>query len=69
VSHAKRAGTGDADPLLLLKPANTSADSTRTIADQAAEYDGIDDFARSLDAGYRAIRERVAAGGAKWVSR
>jgi N6-adenosine-specific RNA methylase IME4 len=34
-----------------------------------SEYDAADDFARSLDEGYRAIRERVAAGGAKWVSR
>ena len=26
-----------------------------------------DDFAKSLEEGYRAIRERVAAGGPKWV--
>ena len=31
------------------------------------EYDAHDDFAKSLDEGYRAIRERVAAGGPKWV--
>jgi N6-adenosine-specific RNA methylase IME4 len=32
----------------------------------AAPYDGADDFAKSLDEGYRAIRERVAAGGKLW---
>ena len=31
------------------------------------EYDAQDDFAKSLEEGYRAIRERVAAGGPKWV--
>ena len=31
------------------------------------EYDAKDDFAKSLEEGYRAIRERVAAGGPKWV--
>jgi hypothetical protein len=31
------------------------------------EYDAHDDFAKSLDEGYRVIRERVAAGGPKWV--
>ena len=32
-----------------------------------APYDGIDDFAKSLDEGYRAIRERIAAGGEGWT--
>jgi len=32
-----------------------------------APYDGTDDFAKSLDEGYRAIRERVAAGGEGWT--
>ena len=32
-----------------------------------ALYDSTDDFAKSLDEGYRAIRERVAAGGPGWV--
>ena len=31
------------------------------------EYDAHDDFAKSLEEGYRVIRERVAAGGPKWV--
>ena len=31
------------------------------------EYDAQDDFAKSLEDGYRAVRERVAAGGPKWV--
>jgi N6-adenosine-specific RNA methylase IME4 len=31
------------------------------------KYDAEDDFAKSLEEGYRAIRERVAAGGPKWV--
>jgi hypothetical protein len=31
------------------------------------EYDAQDDFAKSLEEGYRAIRERVAAGGRPWV--
>ena len=30
-------------------------------------YDAHDDFAKSLDEGYRVIRERVAAGGPKWI--
>src|SRR5262245_22819431 len=30
------------------------------------QYDAQDDFAKSLEEGYRAIRERVAAGGAGW---
>lgn len=31
------------------------------------EYDSQDDFAKSLDVAYAAIRERVAAGGPPWV--
>jgi N6-adenosine-specific RNA methylase IME4 len=31
------------------------------------EYDAHDDFAKSLEEGYRVIRERVAAGGSRWV--
>ena len=31
------------------------------------EYDAQDDFAKSLEEGYRVIRERVAAGGRKWL--
>ena len=31
------------------------------------EYDAQDDFAKSLEEGYRAVRERVAAGGRPWV--
>ena len=30
-------------------------------------YDAQDDFAKSLDEGYRVIRERVAAGGPGWI--
>ena len=30
-------------------------------------YDGQDDFAKSLDVAYAAIRERVAAGGPPWT--
>jgi hypothetical protein len=33
---------------------------------EAFAYDGQDDFAKSLDVGYEAIRERVAAGGPGW---
>jgi site-specific DNA-methyltransferase (adenine-specific) len=33
---------------------------------QSNEYDGTDDFARSIDDCYRAIRERKAAGGKGW---
>jgi hypothetical protein len=33
---------------------------------QANEYDGADDFARSIDECYRAIRERKAKGGPGW---
>lgn len=29
-------------------------------------YDAMDDFARSLEVGYIAIRERIAAGGPGW---
>ena len=32
-----------------------------------APYDSADDFAKSLEEGYRAIRERVAAGGPGWL--
>jgi N6-adenosine-specific RNA methylase IME4 len=32
----------------------------------APPYDGMDDFAKSLEEGYRVIRERVAAGGEGW---
>jgi len=35
-------------------------------AEASAEYDGRDDLARSLEVGYQAIRERVAAGGPGW---
>jgi hypothetical protein len=31
------------------------------------EYDADDDFAKSLNDGYRAIRERVKAGGLPWT--
>ena len=31
------------------------------------KYDAQDDFAKSLEEGYRAIRERVAAGGSRWA--
>jgi N6-adenosine-specific RNA methylase IME4 len=31
------------------------------------EYDAQDDFAKSVEEGYRAIRQRVAAGGPKWA--
>ena len=31
------------------------------------EYDAYDDFAKSLEEGYRVIRERVAAGGPGWI--
>ena len=31
------------------------------------KYDAEDDFAKSLEEGYRAIRERVAAGGPGWL--
>jgi hypothetical protein len=30
-------------------------------------YDGQDDLAKSLNEGYRVIRERIAAGGAPWI--
>ena len=30
-------------------------------------YNGTDDFAKSLDVGYAAVRERVAAGGPGWT--
>lgn len=32
-----------------------------------AEYDAADDFAKSLDVGYAAVRERVAQGGEGWT--
>ena len=36
---------------------------------QGESYDAADDFSRSLDDCYRAVRERVAAGGKGWVPR
>jgi hypothetical protein len=36
---------------------------------RAREYDGQDDFAKSLEVGYAAIRERQAAGGPGWEPR
>jgi hypothetical protein len=33
----------------------------------ATPYDAVDDFAKSLEEGYRVIRERVAAGGEGWT--
>jgi len=30
-------------------------------------YDAQDDFAKSLEEGYRVIRERIATGGRPWV--
>jgi hypothetical protein len=36
------------------------------IPQQPNEYDGADDFARSIDECYRAIRERKAKGGKGW---
>jgi hypothetical protein len=33
----------------------------------APPYDAADDFAKSLEEGYRVIRERVAAGGPGWT--
>jgi hypothetical protein len=32
-----------------------------------AQYDPVDDFARSIDEAYRVIRARVAAGGKGWA--
>jgi hypothetical protein len=32
-----------------------------------AQYDPVDDFAKSIDEAYRVIRERVAAGGKGWT--
>ena len=34
-----------------------------SVADPDKPYDAMDDFAKSLDVGYRHIRERVANGG------
>jgi len=31
------------------------------------EYDGEDDFRRSIDEAYAAVRERVAKGGPTWT--
>lgn len=31
------------------------------------DYDGKDDFAKSIGVGFEAIRERVAAGGPAWT--
>ena len=32
-------------------------------------YDGLDDFARSIDEAYRVIRERMANGGPGWTQK
>jgi hypothetical protein len=39
----------------------------RETAPPEPPYDGLDDFAKSLDEGYRVIRERMAAGGPGWT--
>jgi hypothetical protein len=46
-------------PVILYSPA---------AAERELPYDGARDFAESIDACYRAIRERVAAGGPSWRS-
>jgi hypothetical protein len=38
-------------------------DQTQT----GTDYDGLDDFAKFLDVGYAAIRQRVADGGPGWT--
>lgn len=42
-------------------------DQIERFSEGAPPYDGADDFARSLEEGYRVIRERVAAGGEGWT--
>src|SRR5262249_38743714 len=44
-------------PVILYAPANAAAE---------LPYDGNDDFSRSIDDCYRAVRERVDAGGPGW---
>jgi hypothetical protein len=41
--------------------------SVRSLEAQDEPYDAADDFSRSLDACYAAIRERVARGGEGWT--
>ena len=41
----------------LVRPANAAAE---------LPYNAADDFSRSIDACYRAVRQRVAAGGKVW---
>jgi hypothetical protein len=40
--------------------------SVRSLEAQDEPYDAADDFSRSLDNCYAAVRERVAAGGKGW---
>jgi hypothetical protein len=47
-------------PVILYAPANAAAE---------LPYDAADDFSRSIDDCYRAVRERVAAGGEGWKPR
>jgi hypothetical protein len=39
------------------------------LPDDVDDYDANDDFAKSLEVAYAAIRERMAAGGAGWAPR
>jgi len=43
-----------------------AVDEVIALRAQDKPYDAADDFSRSLDACYAAIRERVAAGGKGW---
>jgi len=52
------------NPILAESPKDSP--SVRSLEAQDESYDAADDFARSLDACYAAIRARVAAGGEGW---
>jgi hypothetical protein len=63
VDGRPRVGEADTDPLLAaLQREHGESDRKKS----ANEYDGADDFARSIDECYRAIRERKAKGGPGW---
>jgi len=50
-------------------PGLSSRQRPRCLAPQDEPYDAADDFNRSIDACYAAIRDRVAAGGEGWKPR
>lgn len=64
VKYVLRAGRKSDTPEDDLRKANWYLN--RAIEKLSPVYDGQKDFASALDAGYKAIRERVAQGGPGW---